>query len=588
VRTTIAPIKKFLVAVGLLAFCVSACSEPGAALRTPTFSRVSDSAGGDLRATASDRWTDQPDSAIWAEIIRTDTMVAVGLRAPGAPRGVIRGHPALTHDEWRRGLLALRGLAGATVVSADTVHLPVAHLKVHDGETLTLLHRLPFVSYVEPDAARIRYADSGCMSAGESSSTDPALYSSAWLIVPAASGGADSVAATYSDMRIDRAWAYGTGAGILVGITDTGVDDEGRAEFAPANFASGDSYGRTIELANGFPFPSNTPSCSHGTRIAGLVGAPRNGRGTVGAAYRASIFSWYQSDSVDPDVSRAAEGIHRAAGAGARVIVMAWGTLLAHDQIADEIDAHYFDDDVLFVGAAGTCPIGMWCPNMEAAVFPASKHEVLAVTGANADGTRPSTVYNYGTKEGVLAYTNLATTGLRTVAIVKLGGSSGSTGIVGGIAALVRSRFPLESNRSIVQRLIGTSGNGCHDHPYHWRNSMVNASAAAGALCVPPPSGVTGVNLTYTEPTTTATYCANPHGAGGSYTYYWGNAAHSTSRCATFTLALRGDLKDYRAFVGVTVTDAVTGEIEQNHVDVWVHYQRNEGDPCPRGETCTV
>jgi hypothetical protein len=501
---------------------------------------------------------------------------------------VIRGRPTLSRADWLDGFAAIRKQDGVEVLSADSTHLPVVHLKIHDLQTLVRLHRLPFVSYLEPDGARIHYADSGCISAGESSSTDPALYSGAWLTVPAASGGVDSAAATYTDMRIDRAWAYSTGAGILVAITDTGVDDESRSEFGPVNFASGDSYGRTIELENAFWLSTNTPACSHGTRIAGLVGAPRNGRGTVGAAYRASIFSWYQANSVDPDVSRAADGIHRGAMAGAKVIVMAWGTAFSYDQIADEIDAHYYNDDVMFVGAAGTCIIGMWCPNMESAVFPASKHEVLAVTGANVDGTRPSTVYDYGNKEGVLAFTNLATTGLRTSDIVRLGGSSGSTGIAGGIAVLVRSRFPQESNASVMRRLISTSGDHCHDHLYHWRNSMVNASAAMGALCVPPPFGPTGVNLTYTEPTTTATYCANPSGAGGAYTYYWGNAAHSTTRCATFTLALRGDLKDYRAFVGVTVTETATGEVEKNHLDVWVHYQRSDGDPCPRGETCTV
>lgn len=71
---------------------------------------------------------------------------------------------------------------------------------------------------------------------------------------------------------------------------------------------------------------SYSPACSHGTRIAGLATAPRDGSSIVGAAYRANLYSVYQADSENPDVENAGLAIHDAVVNGhARVVIMAWG-----------------------------------------------------------------------------------------------------------------------------------------------------------------------------------------------------------------------------------------------------------------------
>jgi len=85
----------------------------------------------------------------------------------------------------------------------------------------------------------------------------------------------------------------------------------------------------------------------------------------------------------------------------------------------------------------------------------------------------------------VLAFTNLATTGLHTDAIVNIAGSSGATGITGGIATLVRSRYPSMTNRDVMNRLMNTSGRACRGiYAPAWRDALVNAYAALGGICI--------------------------------------------------------------------------------------------------------
>ena len=91
-----------------------------------------------------------------------------------------------------------------------------------------------------------------------------------------------------------------------------------------------------------------------------------------------------------PGETPAGEAIQIAALNGAKVISMAWGLTSQSWYINDVIDYWHYNHDVMFVGAAGTCPDG-WCPgNDNTAIFPASKEEVLAVTGANQDASSSS------------------------------------------------------------------------------------------------------------------------------------------------------------------------------------------------------
>jgi subtilisin family serine protease len=521
-------------------------------------------------------WSDLSDSALWNVVAAMDSMVAVGLKAPGAAHGVVRGRPVIARALWRASIGSLRGDPEARITGADSSHLPVVHLKLNGVRALTRLRALPFVDFVEPARQRVQFASGGV----------DAPYTGSYLVVYNSAGLPDSVSYAFSMMNIDRAWYYSKGDGVTIGITDTGVDWSGDSQFSPANFSAGDSYGRHISnFALAGPID---PINSHGTRIAGLVAAPRDGRSVVGVAYRSSVLAFNQAEDTWPQGDEPASAIHNAAVNGAKVIVMAWGMLTEYSVITNEIYAHFYNDDVMFVGAAGTCPdaLGANCPRMNSAVFPSALGEVLATTAQTTSGTRPTDVYDFGSKhEGILAYTDLATTGMRRPDIVSISGSSAATGVMGGVAALVRSRFPAMSNRAVMEQIIGTSGDICRETPRSWRNSLINAAAAVGGLCAAKPAGDNAVALTIAQPHHASTYCANVTGGSGSYSYFWGNS--TTGQCATWHYYLPHVPQDRTYYVFYRVTDNVTGLSEMNSINVTAWYIRmSDTDPCPPGYTC--
>ena len=429
-------------------------------------------------------WRDASDDYVWRTIISTDTSVYIGLKSPGSARGVVRGKAQLSTAEWRGGIEAISHQPGVRVISVDSAMLPMLVVVPSDLATLRRLRHLPFVDFLEPRIQRTIYAQSaGCNYSslgvsGESSGGDVA-YGGTLLQIPW-QAGYDVVSAVYGSpgMNVPNAWLMTAGDNVKIGITDTGLDIDYPSEFSNEYFTSGLSTDRGL-----VPWQNVAPSCSHGTRIAGLAAAPRNLRSIVGVAYQADVVTVYQADGEWPNQMDAANAINQAGQWFPKVIVMAWANETGSSAIDYMIEHYYYQQDVMFVGAAGTCPFGDSCPRMDSAMYPSSKEEVLAVTGANHDGTKPSGMYNYGAKSGVLAYTNLATTGMRTQTVVKLGGSSGATGFVGGVAALVRARNPQLTARQAMDRIIYTSGSTC-GAPYAWRQSMINVSAAVGGPCV--------------------------------------------------------------------------------------------------------
>jgi subtilisin-like proprotein convertase family protein len=91
-----------------------------------------------------------------------------------------------------------------------------------------------------------------------------------------------------------QAWALATGKGIKVGIFDQGIDPA-QPDLA---INTNQALGRTaFDLkAGGAPVSEDD---NHGTLVAGVVAAARDGRGVVGVAYDSSLVSIYTSDTID-------------------------------------------------------------------------------------------------------------------------------------------------------------------------------------------------------------------------------------------------------------------------------------------------
>lgn len=116
-------------------------------------------------------------------------------------------------------------------------------------------------------------------------------------------------------MNALAAYARGsTGAGIKVAVIDTGIDLESTEFTGRIDPASADLAGAgTLDDANG-----------HGTAVAAILAARRDGAGTHGVAFDATIIAYRAeppcAGSCFMSLAAIAEGVDRARAAGARVI----------------------------------------------------------------------------------------------------------------------------------------------------------------------------------------------------------------------------------------------------------------------------
>lgn len=488
------------------------------------------------------QWSTQPDSILFARATALDTVFAIGIKAPGSRRGFYHGARLVDPTTWTGARAQITARYGVRIVAIDTL-LPIIRAKITNVEALAFVRKLPFVDYVEPAylPSGGLYDDSGCDYPSWSGYSDTSPYG-------------DVQPDSYRMMNIDRAWSVTSGQGIWIGLTDTGVNlyDFGNSEFG-SWFATGAISSRQFrQTSTTGTGPSGNVGgvCSHGTRMAGVVAAPMNGRSIVGVAYGANLYSVHANDRVwDSDGVDQQQAIRDAGQWGSRVILMAWGVPFFHQALNDEIDYWYYNRDVLFVGAAGTSAFGQ-----DNVIFPAEKSDVVAVSAANRDGNRMSDSH-YGPELDLIAYVNQPTT-TPTAAITSISSSSNATGVVGGVAALVRAQFPSWTNAQVTNRMIQMSDTTCGmPQAFH---RLINAAAAVSGFCVSNMYGPTAIGVggtTEESQSVTIWYSVQVRNGVGPYSYRW-VGSNSTGPSAPITFYSYGGAGGYRtASVTVSITD---------------------------------
>lgn len=258
-------------------------------------------------------WNALSDSALWRYIATSDSSATVGLRTPGAAHGFAKGRVLIDRQSWETAKASLRRFPGATVIAEDSL-IPWVRLRIKSAAVLSTVRALPFIEYVEPTYIVQRvpfWASWGC---DYQAYTGSYTYTSSGDILPY----------IYRDMLIDRAWAYSTGSGVTIGLTDTGADEQ-QYELG-TGFSSGESQPRVIRRFQTEGSSSQVnPPCSHGTRMAGVLAAPSNGNSVIGVAWRSDLVSTMQASRLlDVDSYDAQQAIRDAAVAGSTVILMAW------------------------------------------------------------------------------------------------------------------------------------------------------------------------------------------------------------------------------------------------------------------------
>jgi subtilisin family serine protease len=389
---------------------------------------------------------EKSDAELWSYVQASEGRVAVGLKQPGAARGVYRGRILVDRSQKAQGRAAVLAQRGVQLVSEDEL-LPVLQLRLADQAALSALRRLPFVDYVEPVLIQQELPQfAGVGGCG---------WGSAWTGDRQYTSTGDVYSQKFTGMNIPAAWGYSTGAGIKIGLIDTGISS-GQGQFV-STFAAGQSAGRTLSLLRISSQASAYDECGHGTRMAGIIAAPWDGQSVAGIAYRASLVSVRHASGVATvNSSDAAASVRLANQNGAQVIVMAWESLNWLWQVSDEIEYWHYGRQVLFFGAAGTsgCYDGILDSNV---VFPADMPEVVAVTGVTYPGGGVPCGIHHGSDVELTSYLDVPSTGRYTADVVSMGGSSNATAVAGGIAALVWSRNPTMTRDQVRARLQQTA-----------------------------------------------------------------------------------------------------------------------------------
>ncbi len=532
-------------------------------------------------------FADMADSLLWKHIEHSGGIAAVGLRKPGRARGMYRGRLLMDRSELPQFSRAVTSHPGVDLVLADTL-LPLVRVRLADFATFRKVRGLPMVDFVEPmralgDIHPAAESVSGCGSDGEW--TEPRLYTPE----------GDVYSLKHRAMGIEAAWRRAQGAGVTIGVIDTGVDG-GQIQLLPqrwgGRFDVGASAGRTVtyrDAWNGGTEIYPTDNCQHGTQAVGVATAPRDGLGPVGVAYRSNLVATRLGDGVVAvsagDAQLAIRNTLQAmeGAAGPKIVSMSWQSLNWYWQVSNEIEYWHalYPNHLLYFGAAGTtiadwkeCSVMglgaaamIWNPYVgipmflvggalcaatdnDNVVFPAQHPDVVAVTCLDFSTGTVSNNCHFGGKVEFAAYQRFPTVYGNLTWVDGLGGSSGATPTVAGQAALVWSRYPWMTGPQVLARMRWASRARDPKQGY----GIVNTYMAVGGIHN---AGVSADLVAGGGFNERAHYVLSPFTAGGDgpFTYQW-STGHTG---ATINVSL--DPGDPRQIYGVTITDHSDGAV---------------------------
>jgi type VII secretion-associated serine protease mycosin len=243
-------------------------------------------------------------------------------------------------------------------------------------------------------------------------------------------------------LRVAQANQISTGKGVVVAVIDSGV-------YPHVDLRNNLLNGTSV-ISGGDDNGKSDPD-GHGTKMASLIAAHGrpNGAGVVGIAPGAKILpvQFFDAKGGGSSIS-AGKAIEWATNHGAKVINFSGAVapslpLQSGMKIAE-------GKDVLVVAASGNVGQDV------IAAYPAAMPGVLAVGASDKSGQHAA--ISVSTKQVQICAPGVEIEGAKPPNRYSIGeGTSDSTAIVSGAAALVRAKFPQLSAQEVIHRLTATA-----------------------------------------------------------------------------------------------------------------------------------
>lgn len=268
-----------------------------------------------------------------------------------------------------------------------------------------------------------------------------------------------------------EAWKQTAGSSTtVIAIIDTGVDAT-HEDLRTINFVRGYNFLNKTEIKPGI----NSDDNGHGTLVAGVIGAtPNNQLGIAGATRGISIMPLKALDDKGSGTSATvSEAVIWAADHGANIINLSIGGVgFSHDITLANAISYAFEKNVVIVAAAGN-DVAITGGNLDAnPVFPIcddnGQNMILGVTASDAQDVKPDFA-NFGK-----ACVDVSAPGRRILSTINFdpvtktsapnayafaSGTSLAAPFVSAQAALIKTLFPLATNKEVRDYIISSTDN---------------------------------------------------------------------------------------------------------------------------------
>lgn len=422
-----------------------------------------------IKTEGSFNWSNESDHFLWSAVSRGNRMVSIGFGSSkdDFDRSKSPENKAI-EDEILSVIKKNEGIEPTRFLLTSDKYLNQMDVIIEKEVTLTALRQMKTVRYVEPadyhyfeieDKYNLASKSSGSGSSGcgfSSTTLNAADYTST---TPGA-----KIPWAFAKHNIPEAWNYSTGAGVTIGLVDTGVSPE--QTLLGNSFNNGASSGRTITKFGAFNSDGSADQCGHGTKMASVMTAPRNNTGLpVGVAYNANLIAYRAAENVVLETSAEQNGVKTAFtelgnNANVKIISMSMGHIFSVGKIEDAVKYAYSKGKLIFC-AGGTSTS---FTSFVGVIFPAWMPETQAITGVK-EGTsnQKCDVCHSGSQIDFTFQMERASGS--TVPVLSyyngqsdyVGGSSVATAATAGIAALVWAKNPSWTRDQVLNKMRQSS-----------------------------------------------------------------------------------------------------------------------------------